>query len=117
MTKAAHLLTSILFLIVCGAVWWLWKLGDDLLGQLLAGGVQSRTMTIAGMLFPWILTLPVLCILYSAVLMDRVELLPEKVLLYFVSISLISTVMVLGTLVLFTMEVAQMTLRLGGAGP
>jgi hypothetical protein len=75
-------------------------------------------MAIAGMIFPWILALPVPCIVYSAVLMDRVELLPEKVLVYFVTISLISTVLVLGTLALFAMEAAlMMAHQLGGAGP
>jgi hypothetical protein len=115
MTKAAHFLTSLLFVIVCAALWFVWKLGAGIQGVFVGESDHPQAMAIALMCYPWLLALPAPCVVYSAVLMDRVELLPEKVLLYFVVMSLISTILVLGTIILFGLQVATMTLTLGGS--
>ena len=104
MSKVAHFLSSVLFLIVCAGVWYLWRLGLDTFAQFAKPVPSSQIMRIATAAYPWLLLLPVPCIIYSAVLMDRVELLPEKVLVYFVSICLISTLLILGTLIMFAMD-------------
>jgi len=114
MTKAAHFLTSVLFVIVCGALWFIWKLAVEIQGQFVGGTDHPQAMAVALMCYPWIWALPVPCIIYSAVLADRVELLPEKVLLYFIAMTLISTILVLGTIIVFGLQVATMTSTVGG---
>ena len=94
MTKAAHLLTSLIFAIVCGGLWGAWWIGEQYLERRLGGESLSPVMTYALIAYPWVLALlPVPAIIYSAVLMDRTELLPEKALLFFVVMALVSLVL------------------------
>lgn len=105
MTKAAHLLTTLIFAVVCAALWGAWWLGERYLGSALGDGGVSTTMEYALMAYPWVFALlPVPAVIYSAVLMDRVEILPEKVLLYFVLMVFVSLVLISATGVLFTLE-------------
>lgn len=115
MTKAAHFLTSLLFVIVCAAVWYIWKLGAGIMTELMPGRQHGEIMRTALAVYPWILALPVPSIIYSAVLMDRVELLPEKALLYFVFTAMVSTILILGTIILFGRETAALLEPLGAA--
>lgn len=105
MTKAAHLLTSLIFAIVCGALWGAWKLGELRIGNSIGESDLSQTMRVAFMVYPWLFALlPVCLIIYSAVLMDRPELLPEKALLYFVLVVFVTLLLCVTTGLMFTLE-------------
>ena len=105
MTKAAHLLTSLIFAIVCGALWGVWWFGERYIEDTVGDFGMSETMRYALMAYPWVFAiLPVPAIIYSAVLMDRSELLPEKSLLYFVLMVLVSILLIGASGVFFGLE-------------
>lgn len=116
MTKSAHFLTTLLFALFCAALWFGWKIGAGYLDQLVGGQPLSPVMKYALIGYPWVFALlPVPTIIYSAVLMDRTEVLPEKALLYFVIICLVSFLLLAASVVLFGLELNSMTLTIGGA--
>ena len=116
MTKAAHFLTTLLFTFFCASMWFAWKLGAGYLAGRVGDGPLSPAMTYALIGYPWLFALlPVPTIIYSAVLMDRTELLPEKALLYFVVICLIAFVLLAASAVLFGLELSAMHGSLGNA--
>jgi hypothetical protein len=116
MTKTAHFLTSLIFALVCAALWFLWKLGAGYLTGLVGDQPLSTVMTYALIGYPWLFAgLPVPTIIYSAVLMDRTELLPEKALLYLVIICLVSFLLFATSVFLFWLELDSMHWSLGNA--
>jgi len=108
MNKTAHLLTTLLFTMVCGALWYVWRLAAQILAAHLAGAAPTPPMAIALLITPWIFLLPAPAIVYSAVLMDRVDLPVEKVNLYFVVVATLSAGLILATVILFGMEAVSL---------
>lgn len=91
-------------------------MGERYLESAVGEGVVSATMGYALLAYPWVFAiLPVPAIIYSAVLMDRTELLPEKALLYFVLMVLVSLILIGVSGALFGVEWSQITHSIGNA--
>lgn len=105
MTKAAHLLTSLIFAIICAALWGAWWLGERYIENTFGDGTVSEFMRYALIVYPWLFAiLPIPMIIYSAILMDRSELLVEKALLYFLLMILVSLVLIGASAAIFGLE-------------
>ncbi|GEM_PF-2250108 len=117
MTKAAHFLTTLLFTLFCASMWFGWSVGSGYLKSVIGDPpLLSPVMAYALIGYPWLFAaLPVPTIIYSAVLMDRTELLPEKALLYFVILFLVSFLLLAASAVLFGLELNTMERPLGNA--
>lgn len=106
MTKTAHFLTSLLFVIVCAGLWFIWRTASVLIPAHLGGSGLTEPMIIMLGYYNWIWALPFPALGYSAVMMDRHDLPVEKVLVYTLVIASICAVLILGTAGLIGWEVA-----------
>ena len=106
MTKAIHVLTSLLFVLVCASLWCIWHFTKAFFIGRFEGTVMMTPTVLVFSYYDWLWALPVPAIAYSAVLMNRRELLVEKVVLYALFAARISAVLILGTVWLIGCEVS-----------
>ena len=103
MTKLSHFLASGLFTVACAGVWFALRIAKVLLAEHLGGASLSAPMAMVLTYHDWLWALPVPAIAYSAILLDRHEVLLEKVVLY---LACISAILILGTVALIGWEMS-----------
>jgi hypothetical protein len=97
MTKLSHFLASGLFTVVCAGVWFALRIAKVLLAEHLDGASLSAPMAVVLNYHDWLWALPVPAIAYSAILLDRHEVLLEMVVLYALIMVCASALLLVGT--------------------
>lgn len=97
MTKLSHFLATGLFTVVCAGVWFALRIAKGLLAEYLGGASLSAPMAMVLTYHDWLWALPVPAIAYSAILLDRHEVLLEKVVLYAMIVACASALLLVGT--------------------